>query len=58
MGDRAYAEIAVVQAWGHNESVVTAEGEKGNLIATVFVHVTGKKSEELICALCRTHPKP
>ncbi len=42
-GSRVYAEIAVVQAWGHNECVVTAEGEKTNLIATVFAHVKGEK---------------
>ena len=42
-GSRVYAEIAVVQAWGHNECVVTAEGEKGNLIATVFAHVKDEK---------------
>lgn len=42
-GSRVYAEIAVVQAWGHNECVVTAEGEKGNLIATVFGHVKNGK---------------
>jgi len=42
-GSRVYAEIAIVQAWGHNECVVTAEGEKDNLIATVFAHVKGEK---------------
>ncbi len=42
-GSRVYAEIAVVQAWGHSECVVTAEGEKGNLIATVFAHVKDEK---------------
>ena len=42
-GSRAYAEIAVVQAWGHDECVVTAEGEMDNLIATVFAHVTDGK---------------
>ena len=42
-GSRAYAEIAVVQAWGHDECVVTAEGEIDNLIATVFAHVKDGK---------------
>src|SRR4030067_1855406 len=42
-GGRVFAEIAIVQAWGHNECVVTAEGEKENLIATVFAHVKDKK---------------
>ncbi len=42
-GSRVYAEIAIVQAWGHNECVVTAEDEKSNLIATVFAHVNNKK---------------
>lgn len=42
-GSRVYAEIAVVQAWGHNECVVTAEGEKDNLIATVFAHIKDEK---------------
>ena len=42
-GSRAYAEIAVIQAWGHNECVVTAEGEKDNLMATVFARVKDEK---------------
>jgi hypothetical protein len=42
-GSRAYAEMAVVSAWGHNECVVTAQGEKENLIATVFATVRNGK---------------
>ncbi|MBI5439301.1 MAG: hypothetical protein HY936_10235 [Nitrosomonadales bacterium] len=42
-GGRVYAEIAIIQAWGHNECVVTAEGEKDNLAATVFAHVKNGK---------------
>jgi len=42
-GGRVYAEIAVIQAWGHNECVVTAEGERDNLIATVFARVNDGK---------------
>lgn len=42
-GSRAYAEIAIIQAWGHDECVVTAEGEIDNLIATVFAHVKDEK---------------
>ena len=40
---RSYAEIAYANAWGHDECVVTAEGDKENLIATVFAHVQGGK---------------
>lgn len=54
-GGRAYAEIAVVQAWGHNECVVTAEGEMGNLVATVFAHVKDEKIRRVdMCA--EPHP--
>ena len=42
-GSQVYAEIAVVQAWGHNECIVTAEGEKDNVMATVFAHVKNGK---------------
>lgn len=42
-GSRAYAEIAIIEAWGHDECVVTAEGEIDNLVATVFAHVKGGK---------------
>lgn len=42
-GGRAYAEIAIVNAWGHDECVVTAEDGKENLIATVFAHVKNGK---------------
>lgn len=40
---RTYAEIAHANAWGHDECVVTAEGEKENLVATVFAHVKNGK---------------
>ena len=54
-GGRAYAEIAIIQAWGHNECVVTAEGEKENLIATVFAWVNGEKIRRIdMC--CTPHP--
>ena len=46
-GGRAYAEIAIIQAWGHNECVVTAQDEKENLIATIFAHVKGKKIKRI-----------
>ena len=54
-GGRAYAEIAVIQAWGHNECVVTAEDDKDNLIATVFVKVKDEKIRRIdMC--CMPHP--
>jgi len=54
-GIRAYAEMAVVSAWGHNECVVTAEGDKKNLIATVFATVRNGKI--LRIDMCATpHP--
>ncbi|MDO8464337.1 MAG: nuclear transport factor 2 family protein [Gallionella sp.] len=54
-GSLAYAEIAVIQAWGHNECVVTAEGEKDSLVATVFAHV---KEEKIVrIDMCNT-PMP
>lgn len=50
-GVRAYAEMAVVSAWGHNECIVTAEGEKDNLIATVFATVRNGKILRIdVCA--------
>jgi len=42
-GSRFYAEIAHTNAWGHDDCIVTAEGDKENLIATVFAHVKGGK---------------
>src|SRR3989338_6004986 len=42
-GIKAYAEIALASAWGHNECVVTAQGEKENLIATVFITLMNGK---------------
>ena len=42
-GSRVYAEIAYANAWGHDECVVTAEGDKENLVASVFAHVKGGK---------------
>lgn len=42
-GSRFYAEIAIIQAWGHNKCIVTAEGEKDKLVATVFAHVKACK---------------
>lgn len=42
-GNRVYAEIAYANAWGHDECVVTAEGDKENLVACVFAHVKGGK---------------
>jgi len=51
-GSPVYAEIAIVPAWGHNECVVTAEGEKTNLIATVFAHVKDGKIQRIdMCAV-------
>jgi len=38
-GKRAYAEIAHANAWGHDDCVTIAEGDKENLVATVFAHV-------------------
>ena len=40
---RTYAEIAYANAWGHDECVVTAEGDKENLVACVFAHVKDEK---------------
>ena len=54
-GSRVYAEIAIIQAWGHSECVVTAEGEKENLIATVFAHVNHGKIRRI--DMCNT-PSP
>ena len=54
-GGRAYAEIAIIQAWGHDECVVTAEGEKDNLMATVFAWVNGEKIRRI--DMCHT-PSP
>ena len=42
-GGSAYAEIAHANAWGHDDCVVTAEGDKENLVATVFAHVKDGK---------------
>lgn len=42
-GTRPYAEIAFVSAWGHNECVATAQGDKENLIATVFATLRSGK---------------
>ena len=42
-GSRTCAEIAYTNAWGHDECVVIAEGEKENLGATVFAHVKDGK---------------
>ncbi|OGS93822.1 MAG: hypothetical protein A2X75_01305 [Gallionellales bacterium GWE2_58_10] len=42
-GNRAYAEIAHANAWGHDDCVVTAEGDRENLVATVFAHVKDGK---------------
>ncbi|MDO8261771.1 MAG: hypothetical protein Q7T21_00945 [Gallionella sp.] len=49
---RAYAEMVIVSAWGHNECVVTAQGEKENLIATVFATV--KNGKILRIDMCAT----
>lgn len=50
-GVRPYAEMAVVSAWGHNECVVMAEGEKENLTATVFATVRNGKILRIdVCA--------
>jgi hypothetical protein len=47
---RVYAEIAYANAWGHDECVVTAEGDKENLLACVFAHVkNGKISRIDMC---------
>ena len=54
-GGRVYAEIAVVQAWGHDACAVTAEGAKENLIATIFAHVKDKKIKRI--DMCNT-PSP
>jgi hypothetical protein len=43
-GGRAYAEIAIANAWGHDGCVVTAEGGKDHLVATVFAHVKNGKN--------------
>ena len=54
-GSPFYAEIAVIQAWGHDQCIVTAEGEKNNLIATVFARVAdGKIARIDMC--CQPHP--
>lgn len=54
-GIRAYAEMAVVSAWGHNECVATAQGEKENLIATVFITIMNGKIRRI--DMCGTpHP--
>lgn len=54
-GGRIYAEIARASAWGHNECVATAQGEKENLIATVFVTVMNEKIRRI--DMCGTpHP--
>lgn len=54
-GVRAYAEMATVSAWGHNECVVTAQGEKENLIATVFITLRNGKIRRI--DMCGTpHP--
>ena len=50
-----FTEIAVVSAWGHNECAVTAQGEKDNLIATVFATV--KSGKILRLDMCAT-PNP
>jgi hypothetical protein len=42
-GNRIYAEISYANALGHDECVVTAEGDKENLVACIFAHVKGKK---------------
>ena len=42
-GGSAYAEIAHANAWGHDDCVVTAEGDRENLVATVFAHVKDGK---------------
>ena len=50
-GVKAYAEMAIVSAWGHNECIVTAEGDKENLIATVFATVRNGKILRIdVCA--------
>lgn len=54
-GIRAFAEIAQVSAWGHSECVVTAQGEKENLMATVFVTLRNGKIRRI--DMCGTpHP--
>ena len=54
-GIRPYAEIALASAWGHNECVVTAQGEKENLIATVFITLMNGKIRRI--DMCGTpHP--
>jgi len=48
---RIYAEIARALAWGHNECVATAQAEKENLIATVFITLmNGKIGRIDMCA--------
>ena len=54
-GMRAYAEMAVVSAWGHDECVVTAQGKKENLIATVFATLKNGKIRRI--DMCGT-PNP
>ena len=46
-GSKVYAEIAHANAWGHDECVVTAEGDKDNLVATVFAHVKDGKIQRI-----------
>ena len=54
-GTRAYAELALASAWGHNECVVTAQGDKENLIATVFITLMKGKIRRI--DMCGTpHP--
>lgn len=54
-GGRIYAEIAIIEAWGHDECVVTSEGEIENFAATVFAFVKGDKITRIdMC--CMPHP--
>jgi hypothetical protein len=40
---KIFAELAQLSAYGQSDCVVVAQGEKDNLIATIFVSLTGNK---------------
>lgn len=51
-GVKIFAELAELGAYGQNDCVVIAQGEKENLIATVYINVSDNKISKIdICVI-------
>ena len=49
---KIFAELAELSAYGQNDCVVVAQGDKNNLVATVFINVSNNKISKIdICVI-------